>query len=197
MSKSKAEQAQATQHALLRVGRRLFARRGFDAVSAEEIVAAANVTRGALYHHFDGKDGLFRAVVVDVMREVCKRLENDSAGARSALDAVERGVRSFLDACSEPAYQRILLIDGPAVLGWHEWRTLDLEHGLGLLRRGLEAAVRTKEIAVADVEMTTHLLAGALIDGALLVGKDRADRATRTRVEATLMQLLRSLSRDP
>jgi AcrR family transcriptional regulator len=195
MSSVKAEQAERTRSTLLRTGRRLFAQRGYDGVSAEEIVAAAKVTRGALYHHFaGGKEGLFRAVVEDVMREVKDRLAADAARARSPIDAVEKGVRSFLDACSEPAVQRVLLVDGPAVLGWHEWRALDLGLGLGLLRRGLEAAAKAGEIEAPDLETATHLLAGALVDGAMLVGKDRGDPRIRRSVEATILRLLRGLS---
>jgi AcrR family transcriptional regulator len=196
MSKRKLEQAEGTRHSLVRVGRQLFASRGFEAVSAEEIVAEAGVTRGALYHHFDGKNGLFRAVVADAMRDVHDRLARASAGARSPLDALERGVRCFLETCSKPAFQRILLIDGPAVLGWHEWRALDLEQGLGLLRQGLAAAIQVNELAEADVEIATHVIAGALVDGAMLIGKD-GDAAVRERVLATLMRLIRGLAPAP
>jgi AcrR family transcriptional regulator len=194
MSSVKAERAARTRRTLVRTGRRLFARQGFDGVSAEEIVAAAKVTRGALYHHFDGgKEGLFRAVVTDVMREVHDRLAAAARGARSPLDSVQRGVRSFLEACSDPAYLQVLLVDGPAVLGWHEWRALDLEFGLGLLRSGLEAAAKAGEIAAPDVETATHLIAGALIDGAMLVGKNRGDAAVRRAVNATMVRMLRGL----
>ena len=196
MSTVKADQAARTRQLLIRIGRRLFARRGFDGVSSEEIVAAAEVTRGALYHHFDGKDGLFREVVADVMREVHGRLAAAAAGARSPLDGVERGVRALLQACGKPVYQRILFIDGPAVLGWHEWRALDLQFGLGLLRRGLEEATQAGQIDPPDVETATHLLAGALVDGAMLIGRKPGNAAVRRAVEATMMRLLRGLARS-
>ena len=196
MSTVKADQAARTRQLLIRIGRRLFTRRGFDGVSAEEIVAAAKVTRGALYHHFDGKDGLFREVVAEVMREVHDRLATAAVGASSPLDAVERGVRALLNACGTPTYQRILFLDGPAVLGWHEWRALDLEFGLGLLRHELEAAAKAGQIDVPDVETATHLLAGALVDGAMLIGRDPGDAAVRRAVEETMMRLLRGLARS-
>jgi AcrR family transcriptional regulator len=188
MSRVKPEQAEVTRRALVRVARRLFARRGFDAVSSEEIVAAASVTRGALYHHFDGKEGLFRAVLTDVMGEVHGQLAEAARDARTPREAVERGIASFLDACARPSYRRILLVDGPAVLGWHEWRALDLTYGLGLLRRGLEA------MAVPDAETATHVLAGALVDGAMLVGQAPEDGSVRRRVQATLLRILDGLA---
>ena len=175
-------------------GRSLFARKGFDRVSAEEIVAAAKVTRGALYHHFDGKDGLFAAVLSEMMSEVHARLAAASSKAASPLEALEIGIRSFLEACSEPACHRVLLVDGPAVLGWHAWRALDLRYGLGLLRQGLQAAVAARQIAIADVETTTQVIGGALIDGAMLVGRNPHDESIRRRVEAALLQLLRGFS---
>jgi AcrR family transcriptional regulator len=195
MSKVRATRAEATRRRLLSVGRRLFARRGFDGVSAEEVVAAAKLTRGALYHHFDGgKEGLFRAVVSDAMAEVHARLVKEAARARTPLQAVELGIRSFLAACSEPEFQRVLLIDGPAVLGWHAWRALDLQYGLGLLRRGLLAASAAGQLALPDVETATHLLAGALIDGAMLIGRQPRDASVRRRVEATVLRFVHGLS---
>jgi AcrR family transcriptional regulator len=195
MLTKQAERSGRTRHRLIRAARPLFERRGFDGVSAEQIVAAAKVTRGALYHHFDGKEGLFRAVVEELMGEVHARLLRASRAAASPLEAVEIGIRSFLESCSRPALQRVLLVDGPAVLGWHAWRALDLEYGIGLLRRGLEGAVASGQLALTDVEVATGVLAGALIDGAMLIGRDPNGRAMRRRVEGTLLQLLRGLGR--
>jgi AcrR family transcriptional regulator len=191
MSNKTAADADATRRSLIRAGSRLFSKRGFDDVAAEEIVAAAKVTRGALYHHFEGgKPGLFRAVVSQAMREVHARLTAAGAGATSPLKAFESGARAFLEACAEPGFQRILLIDAPRVLGWHDWRAMDLELGLGLLRRCLDAAVHFKQLQIPDVEMATHLIAGALIDGAMLLGKDPTDAALRRRIETTLFKLV-------
>src|SRR5262245_31313797 len=125
VKKGKATRAEATRAALMSAARRLFAKRGFDAVAAEEIVSRANVTRGALYHHFaDGKAGLFRAIVVAEMDDLCSELAEAGKGAKSATDALGRGIRKYLDVCDDEGRRRILLVDGPAVLGWHEWRAL-------------------------------------------------------------------------
>ena len=196
--RTQVERSEATRRALLDAARRLFERRGFGEVAAEEIVAEAQVTRGALYHHFeDGKTGLFREVVRELMEEVHAHLSAEGRRARTPLEALELGMNAFLQTCTEPGYRRILLLDGPAVLGWYEWRSLDLEFGLGLLRRALEAAVATGQVEVADVEMTTHLLAGALVDAALLLGEARDQRALRRRLNTTLLRLLHGLRPDP
>jgi len=187
------EQAERTRLDLVRAARKLFERRGFDAVSAEEVAAAAGVTRGALYHHFDGKEGVFAAVVEDAMIDAKGRLAAAAATARGPGEALERGMGAFLAMCAEPSYRRVLLVDGPAVLGWHAWRALDLRHGLGLLRQGLAAAAAAPRGSALDVEAASHLLAGALIDGAMLIGGAPRDGALRRRVEATLRRLVRGL----
>ena len=90
--------------------------------------------------------------------------------------------------------QRLLLVDGPSVLGWHAWRTVDLEFGLGLLRRGREAAAASGQLALPDVETTTHLLAGALIDGAMVIGRNPEDASLRRSVEATILRFVTGLT---
>jgi len=195
--RTQAERSEATRRALLDSGRRLFERRGFDAVTAEEIVTEARVTRGALYHHFaHGKPDLFREVVREVMQEVHGRLAAAGRRARTPLEALKLGVGAFLEVCTEPGHRRVLLVDGPAVLGWHAWRAMDLEYGLGLLRRALEAAARARQIRLEDLETTTHLLAGALVDGALLLGQAPGEPARRRRIETTLLRLLAGLERE-
>jgi AcrR family transcriptional regulator len=190
MSTRKEEQAEATRSALVRTGRRLFARRGFDETSAEEIVEAAQLTRGALYHHFDGKEGLFREVLVEAMREVRDEIVRSARGARAPREAMERGVSAFLDACIRPQLHRILMIDGPAVLGWPAWRALDMQHGVGLLRDGLRAVAAAEKVALPDAETASHLIAGALIDGAMLIASAAEPEATRRLVEETVLRLV-------
>src|ERR1700736_1824200 len=109
MNVTKTAQTAATKSKLEAVARDLFAGRGFEAVSAEELVARADVTRGALYHHYGGKEGLFAAVVETVMRELHAGLARETAGLTDPLLALERGIGVFLKACSEPSVQRILL----------------------------------------------------------------------------------------
>ena len=104
MRTTKAAQASATKQKLEHVARELFAERGFAAVSAEELVAEAGVTRGALYHHYDGKQGLFEAVVETTMRDLHARLSREAAAASNPLDALLRGVGVFLKFCTEPAF---------------------------------------------------------------------------------------------
>src|SRR3954453_14262881 len=119
-----AERSEATRAALMTAARPLFAERGYAAVGTEEIVRAAGVTRGALYHHFNGKRKLFEAVYVQIEVELAERIANGalSSGATAPLAAMRAGAEMFLEACTVPEVQRIVLLDGPSVLGWDLWR---------------------------------------------------------------------------
>jgi len=191
MPNLKEKQASETRALLVKTGRRLFAKRGYRAVSGEEVVAAARLTRGALYHHFDGKAGLFRAVVVDAMKEVNGRIAQAAHGATNPWKALELGIRAFLDVCTAPDLQRILLVDGPAVLGWRAWRELDLQHGVGLLREVLRRAVSAGQMAVPDVDTASHLVAGAMIDGAMIIANASGQALVRRQVEQSMLAMLR------
>jgi AcrR family transcriptional regulator len=178
----KASQSEATRKRLEEVAHKLFAERGFSEVSGEELVAAAQVTRGALYHHYDGKDGLFEAVVENAMREVQEKIAAQAGGTRDPLRALQQGVAAFLTLSTQPGLQRILLIDAPAVLGWPKWRAMDGRHGFGLMRNALAAAVKAGLLRGHDPDMLAHLLQGAVIEAAMVIA--RADDPARARKAA-------------
>jgi AcrR family transcriptional regulator len=156
MDGKKAAQSVATKRKLVQIGRKLFAARGFSGVSAEDIVAAAGVTRGALYHQYDGKIGLFAAVVEATMQELHGKIVNETAGLADPLQAVEQGVSVFLKASADPAVRQILFVDAPAALGWLQWRAMDSRYGLGLLKQGLAAAMEAGLLRRQDVELLAH-----------------------------------------
>jgi AcrR family transcriptional regulator len=179
---SKAEQSEATRSALIATASKLFSARGYAAVSTEEIVRAAGVTRGALYHHFKGKLELFRAVYEDVERQLVERIASSAiASAENPLQALHAGVQAFLDACEDPAVQRIALLDAPSLLGWEQWREIGLRFGFGLVEGTLLAAMDADLIERQPERPLAHLLLGAIDEGAMLVA--RADDGGRTRAE--------------
>src|SRR5436309_8068202 len=108
-----AERSEETREALIVEARTLFAQRGFAAVGTEEIARAARMTRGALYHHFESKEDLFRAVYEEVERELVENIATGAMAATDPLEALGAGVWAFLDACEDPAVQRIALLDAP------------------------------------------------------------------------------------
>lgn len=191
---SKAAQSEATRSALIATARSLFAERGYAGVGTEEIVRKAGVTRGALYHHFAGKKELFEAVYEDVERQL---VENIAASAISSasdpLEALHAGAQAFLDACEDPAVQRIALVDAPSVLGWEQWREIGLRYGFGLVRATVEAAMDAGLIERQPVDALSHLLLGAIDEGAMLIARADDGGTTRGQVGATVKRLLDSL----
>jgi AcrR family transcriptional regulator len=196
--RTQAERTEATRTALIAAARPLFAQRGYAGVGTEEIARAAGVTRGALYHHFDGKRELFEAVYEQIEIELAERIASGALGANasSPLAAMKAGAEMFLLASTEPETQQIVLLDGPSVLGWDRWREIATEHGLGLIEATLQAAVEAGEIDSQPVRPLAHVLMGALDEAAMLVA--RADDAERMRAEVgqTLGALLDGLSLD-
>jgi AcrR family transcriptional regulator len=190
MNDTKAAQALATRRKLEGVAWKLFAERGFAEVSAEEIVARADVTRGALYHHYNGKEGLFEVIVDSLMQEVHAKLEKGAAGASDPLQAIERGICVFLKVCTEPHTQRVLLMDAPAVLGWTKWREMDAKYGFGLLKRGLAAAMQAGLIRRQDVDTLTHILLGGLTETALAVARSPNQAKARIEAQQALIAML-------
>ncbi|MBN1529557.1 MAG: TetR/AcrR family transcriptional regulator [Thermoleophilaceae bacterium] len=190
----RAEQSEATRAALVAAGRSLFAERGYAGVGTEEIVRRAEVTRGALYHHFEDKKDLFRAVHEELEAELAETIAAQlAAGGEGALDLLQSGARTFLDACTDPALARIALVDAPSVLGWQEWREIDERHGLGLVTAGLEGAMEAGEIPRRPVKPLAHLLLGALGEAGMLIANAEDPAAARVEVEPAVMALLDGL----
>lgn len=188
----RARQREQTRQALVREGRRLFAEVGYGAVSLAEIVTAAGVTKGALYHHFDGKTALFRAVLEDVQQEVGARVA-ETAGARDgSWDQLVAGCQEFITATTAPDIQRIMLVDGPAVLGWTEWRAMDEASSARHLTEALAALVAEGVIAAQPVAPLAHLLSGAMNEAALWLATS-TDPADLTDTRAALGRLLGAL----
>jgi AcrR family transcriptional regulator len=191
------ERSRATRAKLLAAARELFAARGYAGVGTEEIVRAAGVTRGALYHQFRDKEDLFAAVFEEVEAQTTQRVAEEAlrAGAADPLAALRAGARTFLAVCTAPDVERIVLLDAPAVLGWERWREIGLRHGLGLVAGTLQAGIDAGAIAAQPVTPLAHLLIGALDEGALYVAR-AADRTTaRAEVEAVVDRLLDGLAR--
>jgi AcrR family transcriptional regulator len=203
-----AARSSATRAKLLQSARALFAKRGFAAVATEEIVRAAGITRGALYHHFRDKEDLFLAVYEQVESELAAEISQAVLGTSSdpqALlaqgavsspwDALERGSERFLQASAEPEVQRIALIDAPAVLGWETWREVGQRYGLGLIEAALAAAIDAGELDPQPIAPLAHMLLGAIDELALMVARAEDQPTAQTQASAACLRLLRALRR--
>ena len=196
MSKQ-AERSEATRARLIEVARDLFAERGYADVGTEEIVRAAEVTRGALYHHFADKEDLFRAVhhagEEALTAEIGAKIAAESESGADARAVLELGARAFLDACERPEIARIALIEAPAVLGWREWREIDERYGLGLVTAALQLAMDTGVISEQPVKPLAHLLLGAMGEAGMVIANADDPHAARQEIEPALLSLIDGL----
>jgi AcrR family transcriptional regulator len=186
-------EAQATRDALIRAALELFTKRGYAGVGTEEIVSRAKVTRGALYHHFEDKRDLFRAVFERVEAGLMERIGARMDATEDPWELMLTGMRSFLDACEEPAVKQIALTDAPSVLGWQEWREIDNRHGLGLTRAALQGAVDAGQLRPIAVEPMAHLFVAALSEAAFVIAHADHPRKARAEVERALIELVEGL----
>jgi AcrR family transcriptional regulator len=194
---SKAAQSEATRAKLVKVARRLFARKGYAAVGTEEVVKKAGVTRGALYHQFDDKRDLFKAVFEQVESDVAERIATQAASASDdPVEMLRTGTRLWLDSCFDPEVRRIVLLDGPSVLGFDEWREILGRYGLGVLAAGLEGAMDAGAIERQPVMALAHVITGALNAAALYVAEAEDRAAARAEMDPVLDRLVETLRPD-
>jgi AcrR family transcriptional regulator len=190
----RAEQVVQTREALVRAGRLLFGEKGFKATSVEDLAREARLTTGALYHHFPTKTKLFEAVFEQAHTELLTTSTNAAEGAADGLEVLTLGFDAFLDGILQSDVQRILVIDGPAVLGLARYTELDEMYAFAVIVHALTVASEAGTIAVDDPETMTRLLLGALTRGAMLIASSADAVATRHAVAASLSVLLRGLA---
>ncbi|GAA3196756.1 TetR/AcrR family transcriptional regulator [Actinocorallia longicatena] len=181
MRRTQEDRTRTTRAALVAAARTLFADHGYAAVSAEQIVTAAGVTRGALQHHFGDKKALFREVLEQLEIELGARILVPADDPWAVLTG---GIGAFLDACEDPEMVQIALRDAPAVLGWQEWREVEARHNLALIEAALTLALEAGVLRPTPVKPLAHLLLSASIEAALLVAsghpRDEAEQTLRT-----------------
>jgi AcrR family transcriptional regulator len=174
--------------------RELFAARGYAGVSMEQVCTRAEVTRGALYHHFAGKDDLFRAVCEDVAATVTGQVLEAASSHSDAWRRLREGCHAFLVACLDQGVRQILLTDAPSVLGWASFRELDARHGLGLLRAGIQAAMEAGAVQPGPVDLVAHMLVAALDEAAMLVGRAADPAAARQDAALVIDRILAGIA---
>lgn len=187
-SMSRAEQRAETRRALLAEGRRRFAHDGFHGVVLEDVARAVGVTKGAAYHHFGSKAGLFKTVVEEAQQEVAERVARAADECEAPWEQLIAGCRAFLAAGSDPEIQRIVLIDAPTALGWNEWRAMDESSSAHHLAEALEALIASGDIAPQPVEPLARLLSGAMNEAAVWLAQS-PDPASPASLDATMTAL--------
>ncbi|MFF5208389.1 TetR/AcrR family transcriptional regulator [Streptosporangium sp. NPDC000396] len=166
-----ADRSEETTGELVEAATALFGRDGYAATSIDEVAQVAGVTKGAVYHHFDGKAGLFLAVFVRQQQRLAEILALAAKDQPDAWSAVREGCHTFLRVCMDPVVRQIVVLDGPAVLGWEQGRRIESEHVMALLSRGLVRAEQEGRIRPGDTRIRTHLIIGTLCEAAMLLAR--------------------------
>ncbi|MGH7002844.1 MAG: helix-turn-helix domain-containing protein [Alphaproteobacteria bacterium] len=177
------------------MARAAFAAEGYAAAGTNALVDRAGLTRGALYYQFRDKRDLFRAVFVEAQKEIAAEIERAAAAAADPWTALVAGCKTFIATSARADIRRIVLIDGPAVLGWAEWRKIDAEHGMGLLLAGLEECARAGHLHEAPLLPLAHLISGALNEAALVLAERPDDIAAGRAMAQAVDRLLGGLRR--
>lgn len=196
MSTLRADRAGQTRAAIVAAARSLFAAKGFAGTSTSEVVEQAGVTRGALYHHFKSKEDLFEAVYEDVEEGLVAQVAVALADVADPVEALRVGMEAFLDQCLEPDVQRIVLLEGPTVLGWLHWREIDEKYGLGLVKAGLAGAMAAGAIPEQPVDPLAHVVMGALIEAGLVVAHAGTPEVARREMSKALRTILDGIARQ-
>jgi AcrR family transcriptional regulator len=193
-----ARRAEATRASLVDAARSLFVEKGYFATGTEEIVARAQVgTRGALYHHFADKQALFQAVFETVETELLTAAASGPSPA-GAFEQLQAGLLGFLDAAANRHdVQQVLLIDGPAVLGWQKWRALEEAFGLGAIRSLLEEALTQGAIVPQPLDALAHILLAAVDEAALYIAHASDPPIAKNEAVAAMDRLLHGISTEP
>ncbi len=190
--RTQAERTEATVSALVDAARELFARDGYAATSLDAVAAKARVTKGAVYHHFQGKKQLFEAVFAREVDRLCATMPAVYAAKRDPWDAFEACCRAFLEECLEPGLQRIMLLDASVALGWEGVRRLEAPF-MELMEAAIERAVEEGRIAPRPPEPLAVFLYGALCETAMNVARADNQKSAQRRALAELGDVLKGL----
>ncbi len=187
------ERRAGTVAAILKAAEKEFATRGFEATTIDQIAARAGVAKGAVYHHFQSKEEIFEQVMNGMLAVIARDLPAQAAKGKDPLDSIVKGTEAYLLAVTAPNANRILLIDGPAVLGWNRWREIDQRHFGGMMQSPVVHEMR-KQLKQSEIEALLHLITGAITEAALVAATDRNPRKKARELAAGLRLLLAGLA---
>jgi AcrR family transcriptional regulator len=194
VTRTQAERRETTTAALVDAARELFGQDGFVATSLDAVAARANVTKGAVFHYFDGKRQLFEAVFAREVDRLAESLTGVAAQKKDPWDAFSAGCRVFLEECLDPRLQRIVLLDAFGAIGWEAMRELESPL-LDMMELGIERAMAAGRITPRAPGPLAHFLFGALCETAMVVARAENQRAAHRKAVAELVRILDGLAR--
>ena len=189
----RAAQGRATREQLIEVATRLFAERGYEDTSIEAVLSAAGVSRGALYHHFAGKDALFEAVVESVEDRITAEMNAATGDLQDPMAIVKAAALGWIGLAGDPVIQRVILTDAPSVLGWERWRNMDEERTLGTARALLQAMADSGQFTPGLVNAFAHMILAALDEMAMVIARAEDPEAAMAEGRMAVEELLHRL----
>jgi AcrR family transcriptional regulator len=190
----RAAQGRATRDQLIEVATGLFAEHGYEGTSIEAVLAAAGVSRGALYHHFAGKDALFEAVVQALADRIMAELSALIQEAPDAVSTLHTAAMAWIDLAGDPVVQQILLIDAPSVMGWEGWQAMDGQRAMGAMRAIMTAVAEEGRLAPEFVDPFAHMVLAAMDQIALVIARSDDSAAAMSEGRAAVSELLRRIT---
>ena len=184
------ERGKTTRERLIAVGFDLFGGLGYEGTSIGAILDQAGLARGAFYHHFPSKAELFEAVFDRVIARIAQVSADAAREHRNPVDSLRAGCAAWLDVALEPAIQRIVFIDGVAVLGWDRYKEIDDSHTLGGIKRAMRAIARSGVLPEGSADIFAHMMSGAVGEAAKLIVAAEDPIAARKTGQAALDTLL-------
>ena len=184
---------EATRGQLVAIATRMFAERGYEDTSIEAVLREAGVSRGSLYHHFASKEALFEAVAEEVETSVGAQTVAAASGSAGPVEALRAGFLAWIRLAGDPVVRRILLIDGPSVLGWERWRAMEEHHALGLIRAVLQLIADEGKLRPESVATLANILLASVNEVALLVARSDDREAAMQAGADAIDELLRRL----
>lgn len=178
-----------TSKKILAIARKHFSLKGFSETSLEEIVDELGMTRGALYHHFGNKKTLFTAVLAQIQSELGSYVEKNALEAHDSWEQLVEGCVAFVRFATLTENKRILLLDGPNVVEWKEWRRQGEANSFFHLREQLEILSKEGKLISIDLDMAAHMISGALNELSLFL----AEKEEEAEVRGIVRSLLRGI----
>jgi AcrR family transcriptional regulator len=186
----KVEKGQATRRQLVGAATELFATQGYEATSIDNVLESAGVSRGALYHHFPGKEQLFEAVLEDVEAQLAGEVVAAAEAVGDPAKSLQACCLAWLQRLRDPVIRRIVLVDAPSVVGWARWREIDECHWFGLLKSALAESLPQSRLDPVSLDVLAHMLLAALNELAFVIARAEDPEAAAQAGEAAVVDLL-------
>lgn len=196
MRDGRREKGETTRRRVVRIARTLFATRGYEGTSIEQVLEAADLSRGALYHHFPTKQALFDAVLDQVLEQATAAAASAAGAAPDAATALRAGLAAWLEAAHDPAVQRIAIVDAPAVVGWARVRELDTTYALAGMSALVHRLADEGRLPAVDVDVLSHMLLAAVGEAAVMAATSTDPAAALEAARATTDALVARLVGD-